>query len=66
VTNIAGRSAIANIILQNSQNNRGEYTSGVAALLSEHWAAFNKKQFARGPQELMNHLRFRGKQKSDE
>lgn len=65
LTNIAGRNAVMDLILQNSQNNRGKYASAVADLLSEQWAAFNKKQFARGPEELIKHVRFRAKPKAD-
>jgi len=53
------------LIVQNSQNNRGKYTSAVADLLSEQWAAFNNKQFARGPEELIKQVRFRAKPKPD-
>ena len=65
LTKIAGRNAVMDLILQNSQNNRGKYTSAVADLLSEQWAAFNNKQFARGPEELIKHVRFRAKPKPD-
>ena len=65
LTNVAGRKAVMDLILQNSQNNRGKYTSAVASLLSEQWAAFNGKQFARGPDELIKHVRFRARPKAD-
>ena len=65
LTQIGGRRAVADIIIQNSQNNRGKYTSAIADHLSEKWAAFNQKQFVRASQELIGHLRFRGKPKTD-
>lgn len=64
VIDVAGRRALTDLIIPSTKSDRSKYASSVADLLTEQWAAFNKKPFVRASDDLIAHLRFRGKPKS--
>jgi hypothetical protein len=62
---IGGRKAVLDIVLAARESTRSKYVGAVTGLMSEEWARYNKKEFARGSEDLLQDLRFRRNPKRD-